>query len=186
MQASGMIGGLDATAQKGMFKESALSGTYDGNKAGSLGAGSANVTYSTIANVPKAKKQKLISEAKPMVRNVINITVAELVANSFPLISWVELASQEKSGTLFARPISVKKVSWTRLTSTLSLKRTKKRYMTCWESRLPPTSWMFLTWTVTVSSTKMNRFWYSHSSKRRCIYLPKSFATSSNIKCSRT
>lgn len=36
-------------------KDSALSGTMDGNK-GSLGAGSGNITYSTIANVPKAKK----------------------------------------------------------------------------------------------------------------------------------
>lgn len=38
----------------------------DGHKA-SLGAGSAGLTYSTIANVPKAKRQKLINEAKPMV-----------------------------------------------------------------------------------------------------------------------
>ena len=50
-------------------KESITSGTVgaaDNNKQ-SLGTGSANLTYSTIANVPKAKKQKLISEAKPMV-----------------------------------------------------------------------------------------------------------------------
>ena len=33
----------------------------------SLGAGSAGLTYSTIENVPKAKRQKLINEAKPMV-----------------------------------------------------------------------------------------------------------------------
>jgi len=51
---------------KGAFKDSALSGTIDGNKA-SLGGGSAALTYSTIANVPKAKRQKLIAEAKPMV-----------------------------------------------------------------------------------------------------------------------
>jgi hypothetical protein len=29
--------------------------------------GSAGVTYSSIANIPKAKRTKLISEAKPMV-----------------------------------------------------------------------------------------------------------------------
>ena len=56
----------DATFTKGGFKDSALSGTVDGHKA-SLGAGSVNLTYSTLANVPKAKRQKLISEAKPMV-----------------------------------------------------------------------------------------------------------------------
>lgn len=55
-------------SKAGVFKDSALSGTIDGNKA-SLGGGSAALTYSTIANVPKAKKQKLISEAKPMVSN---------------------------------------------------------------------------------------------------------------------
>jgi hypothetical protein len=34
-------------------------------------SGSGTLTYSTLANVPKAKRQKLISEAKPMVR-IIN------------------------------------------------------------------------------------------------------------------
>ena len=69
MQASGSIGGQtggEVTGLRGGFKESALSGTIDGYKA-SLGAGSGNITYSTIANVPKAKKNKLIAEAKPMV-----------------------------------------------------------------------------------------------------------------------
>ena len=69
MQASGSIGqhaGGEVTGMRGGFKESALSGTIDGYKA-SLGAGSGNITYSTIANVPKAKRNKLIAEAKPMV-----------------------------------------------------------------------------------------------------------------------
>ena len=67
MQAAAETGGAGVgTHAKGGFKESALSGTIDGNKA-SLGGGSAALTYSTIANVPKAKKQKLIAEAKPMV-----------------------------------------------------------------------------------------------------------------------
>lgn len=66
-----MLAAADASGpatggQRGAFKDSALSGTIDGNKA-SLGGGSAALTYSTIANVPKAKKQKLITEAKPMV-----------------------------------------------------------------------------------------------------------------------
>jgi hypothetical protein len=40
--------------------------TLDGGRA-SIGAGSGGgLTYSTLANVPKAKRQKLISEAKPM------------------------------------------------------------------------------------------------------------------------
>ena len=70
------IGGSHGAA-KGGFKDSALSGTIDGNKA-SLGGGSAALTYSTIANVPKAKRQKLIAEAKPMVRNVncLSISIA--------------------------------------------------------------------------------------------------------------
>lgn len=59
-------GGSIGEGTRGAFKDSALSGAADGNK-GSLGAGSANITYSTIANVPKAKKQKLIGEARPMV-----------------------------------------------------------------------------------------------------------------------
>jgi len=58
--------GEGTAIREGGFKGSALSGTAEGHKA-SLGAGSANLTYSTIANVPKAKKQKLIAEAKPMV-----------------------------------------------------------------------------------------------------------------------
>ena len=32
--------------------------------------GSAGVTYSSIANIPKAKRTKLIQEAKPMVRTM--------------------------------------------------------------------------------------------------------------------
>lgn len=32
--------------------------------------GSAGVTYSSIANIPKAKKTKLVSEARPMVRTI--------------------------------------------------------------------------------------------------------------------
>jgi hypothetical protein len=51
----------------------------DGHKA-SLGAGSANLTYSTIANVPKAKRQKLINEAKPMVGINIKLTVSNYIA----------------------------------------------------------------------------------------------------------
>jgi ABC-type uncharacterized transport system ATPase component len=51
--------------KQGGFGGSAMSGTIDGAKA-SLG-GSVNLTYSTLANVPKAKRQKLIAEAKPMV-----------------------------------------------------------------------------------------------------------------------
>jgi hypothetical protein len=42
----------------------------------SLGAGSGGLTYSTLANVPKAKRQKLISEAKPMVKLIFNILSA--------------------------------------------------------------------------------------------------------------
>lgn len=69
-----MHAAADTGAQGGMkggFKDSALSGTIDGNKA-SLGGGSAALTYSTIANVPKAKRSKLISEARPMVNNAFN------------------------------------------------------------------------------------------------------------------
>lgn len=38
-----------------------------GDPKASMGGGSAGVTYSSIANVPKAKKTKLIAEARPMV-----------------------------------------------------------------------------------------------------------------------
>ena len=58
------------------IKDTGMSATVDGHKA-SLGAGSGTLTYSTLANVPKAKRQKLISEAKPMVRpDTIVITVS--------------------------------------------------------------------------------------------------------------
>ena len=50
----------------GSIKDTGMSATVDGHKA-SLGAGSGTLTYSTLANVPIAKRQKLISEAKPMV-----------------------------------------------------------------------------------------------------------------------
>lgn len=43
-----------------------FSGTLDPKA--SMGGGAGGVTYSTIANIPKAKRTKLISEAKPMVR----------------------------------------------------------------------------------------------------------------------
>ncbi len=59
MQATGAVG-------EGKPKETGMMGTMDGGKA-SIGAGSGGLTYSTLANVPKAKRQKLISEAKPMV-----------------------------------------------------------------------------------------------------------------------
>lgn len=70
MQAAATTSGdqMAGLSKGGVFKDSALSGTIDGNKA-SLGGGSAALTYSTIANVPKAKKTKLIAEAKPMVGN---------------------------------------------------------------------------------------------------------------------
>ncbi len=45
-------------------KDSAFSGIGD-NRA-SIG-GSGGITYSTLANMPKAKRNKLISEANPMV-----------------------------------------------------------------------------------------------------------------------
>ena len=36
-----------------------------------MGGGSGTITYSTLANVPKAKRQKLIAEAKPMVIDLL-------------------------------------------------------------------------------------------------------------------
>ena len=54
MKATGKIG-----------KDTVFSGTLDPKA--SMG-GSGGVTYSTIANIPKAKKTKLIQESKPMVR----------------------------------------------------------------------------------------------------------------------
>lgn len=53
-------------ARTAPFKDSGLIGTQEGHKA-SIGGGSGTITYSTLANVPKAKRQKLIAEAKPMV-----------------------------------------------------------------------------------------------------------------------
>ena len=53
------------------MKSSTKMPAYTGFSAGgdpkvSMGA-SAGITYSSIANIPKAKKTKLIQEAKPMV-----------------------------------------------------------------------------------------------------------------------
>ena len=59
--------GEPTAVRSGAFRDSAAqSGMIDPIK-GSLGGGSGTVTYSTLANVPKAKRQKLIAEAKPMV-----------------------------------------------------------------------------------------------------------------------
>jgi len=64
---TGQHQGEGATTIKGnAFKDSAASGG-DPNRA-SLGGGSGGITYSTLANVPKAKRVKLIAEAKPMVK----------------------------------------------------------------------------------------------------------------------
>ena len=63
------------------MKSSTKMPAYTGFSAGgdpkvSMGA-SAGITYSSIANIPKAKKTKLIQEAKPMVwiysKNTINL-----------------------------------------------------------------------------------------------------------------
>ncbi len=50
----------------GSVRDTGMASTVDGHKQ-SLGAGSGTLTYSTLANVPKAKRQKLIAEARPMV-----------------------------------------------------------------------------------------------------------------------
>lgn len=41
-----------------------------GDLKASMGA-SAGLTYSSLANVPKAKRVKLITEARPMVNNIL-------------------------------------------------------------------------------------------------------------------
>ncbi len=57
--------------KSGVFKDAtAQSGVIDAQK-GSIGGGSGTITYSTLANVPKAKRQKLIAEAKPMVIHLL-------------------------------------------------------------------------------------------------------------------
>ena len=58
-----MQGRIEGGARGGFKDSNAVSGMIDAAKT-SLGG---SVTYSTLANVPKHKRQKLISEAKPMV-----------------------------------------------------------------------------------------------------------------------
>ena len=60
-------------------KDSGLTGTLDAR--GSVG-GSGGITYSTIANIPKAKRNKLIAEAKPMVSDTKALIVVLTCCNS--------------------------------------------------------------------------------------------------------
>ena len=63
---------MQAVGNQIIHGNTGMASTVDGHKQ-SLGAGSGTLTYSTLANVPKAKRQKLIAEAKPMVRKTINV-----------------------------------------------------------------------------------------------------------------
>jgi hypothetical protein len=69
-----MQGEATVTKLAGVRDATAQSGALDVQK-GSIGGGSGTITYSTLANVPKAKRQKLIAEAKPMV-NALTLTVS--------------------------------------------------------------------------------------------------------------
>jgi hypothetical protein len=113
----------------GSIKDTGMSGTVDGHKA-SLGAGSGTLTYSTLANVPKAKRQKLISEAKPMVNRSMIITV----------FSWEEPGSARMCGTPSGRPTSERRASSTKLISTWFSTRTSRLSTTCCVSRHHQTS----------------------------------------------
>jgi hypothetical protein len=62
--------------------------------------GSAGITYSSIANIPKAKRTKLLQEAKPMVSQQINIEISNFL--SIVTVRWSKkmqrhLASNQKS-----------------------------------------------------------------------------------------
>ena len=49
---------------------------------GSQGASGGGVTYSTLANIPRHKRNKLVQEAKPMVQLPSVITVVCVVGRS--------------------------------------------------------------------------------------------------------